>query len=283
MLLHPHPEAWVQAAELPIDGDWTDECQGITFGDGHFYFSCNDSAKPGARRAIYRYVGGGNAETVLDLRKKYGNHLGDVDFANGKLFCAMEEPQGVLVVEAASGTVVGYWKLKSELGDGPPPQGDSMPWCAVNPWNKLLYSSEFGSDKPIETVYAYDPANGFKNKKKADLHLAQPTRKVQGGCFSPNGHLYLATDERDPSVSEPNPWYPFSPIYPFGYLGPARVLVELHGDDDKEQELESVCYAPATFKGTPVQIHAVLLDNIYSSARDNIFWKGFSAPVPGAV
>jgi len=68
-----------------------------------------------------------------------------------------------------------------------------------------------------------------------------------------------------------------------GYLGAARVAALDLAHDDKKNELESICYAPTTVKGTPVQIHAVLLENVYSLASDNIFFKSFSAPVPSTV
>jgi len=277
MMLDPQPEAWVEVNSNHIDEHWTEECQGVTHGGGHFYFSCDDAGKPGSHdRAIYRYVGGGEVETVLEIGNIYGKHLGDLDFFDGKLFCAIEEPIGILVVDASTGMALECTPLKSSDG-GSSPQ-TSCSWCAVNPWNRLLYSSEFRG--PVKLVRAYDPAAGFRNKAEHDLELPYPwASSVQGGCFSPNGHLYLATDERD--LDEPK--YKLIRVFSAmsgGYLGAVRILAE-----EDNQELESVCYAPVSVKGTVAYVHAIVLENVasLSAASDNVFFKSYGVPNPAAV
>jgi hypothetical protein len=281
MMLTPHPEQWVQAKEGFHDEHWTEEVQGVTWDGHHFYFSANDEGKPGSHpRAIYRFLGGGNVETVLELDGNYGEHLGALDFFGGKLYCAMESPasvaKGVLEVDAGSGSVLTFTALKNEHG-GHSPQA-SMPWCAINPWNQLLYSSESADNAPTSFVRAYDPANDYRNVPAADIHLdPHPARTVQGGCFSPHGHLYLATDQRDPNDTRYKLLRAYS-AFNGAFLGAARVLAL-----EENQELEDVCYAPITLDGVAVQIHVVLLENINSLDSDNIFFKHFSAPNPGAV
>ena len=284
MMLLPRPEQWVQANESHKNEHWTEEVQGVTWDGSHFYFSANDAGKPGSpKRTIYRFVGNGDVETVLEMDEQYGKHLGALDFFGGKLFCAMEGPVGVLVVDPQSGSAVRH-SLKNKDG-GPPPQ-KSMPWCAVNPWNKLLYSSENGDDAPTPTIHAYDPTNGFRNVPTAQIELApHPARHVQGGCFSAHGHLYLATDQRDPNAPEYKLLRAYSAFNGY-FLGAARVLAL---EDD--QELEDCCYAPMTINDAAVQIHVVLLENETWDPSpggpvpdmDNIFFKHFSAPTPSAV
>jgi hypothetical protein len=276
MLLVPHPEKWVQANEGFHDEHWSEEVQGVTWDGGHFYFSANDAGKPGAHpRAIYRFLGDGDVETVLEMDDQYGDHLGALDYFGGRFFCAMEGPVGVLVVDAASAAAARH-ELKDENGD--PSKQASMPWCAVNPWNRLLYTSENGDDQPAITVNAYDPANDFRMVSAAAIDLTpHPAHHVQGGCFSPHGHLYLATDQRDPN----DPQYKLIRVYSAfngGFLGAATVLAL-----EDNQELEDVCYAAVTLGGAAVQIHAVLLENIDTLDSDNIFFKHFAAPTPGAV
>ena len=86
-----------------------------------------------------------------------------------------------------------------------------MPWCAINPWNGFLYSSKFGEPPrweedpsgtglgrlvdwdPVTEVHCYDPADNFTHKRSLPI-MGEPLHKLQGGCFSTNGHLYLTSD-----------------------------------------------------------------------------------------
>jgi hypothetical protein len=294
MRITPHPHQWVQTSESFHDEDWCEETQGVTFGGGFFYFACNTSDKPNRihDQVIYRYLGQGDdeVEPVLEFNGEYGSHLGAVDFFGGKLFCAMEGPVGVLVVEVASGNAA-----RSPLGalramDGSikhDTQGvevyqATMSWCAVNPWNNLLYSSENGDDTPTTIVHAYNPEKNFAHEPLADIRLSHAGRHIQGGCFSANGHLLLATDERDPNDSNFKLIRTYSVFNGF-YFGAARVLVLAEGND---QELEDVCYAPMIINGVDVQVHALLLENVGPTVTpagvvdpmDNVFFKHFSTP-----
>jgi hypothetical protein len=284
MMLRPNPEAWTEPPEGHHDEHWTEETQGVTWDGSHFYFSANDAGKPGSHpRAVYRFLGNGDVDTLIEFDEQYGQHLGALDFFDGKLYFAMEQPVGVLVLDATSGTVLRYSPLRGEDG-GSPPQS-SMPWCAINPWTKFLYSSENGDDSQHEAtkVHAYDRNNDYRNVSSADIDLTPHTpRHVQGGCFSPRGHFYLATDQRNPNNADYKLLRAYS-AFNGAYLGAAGVLALDHSHDDQKNEFEDCCYAAITLDGIPAQIHAVLLENIYTLDSDNIFFKHFSAPNPGAV
>jgi hypothetical protein len=106
-------------------------------------------------------------------------------------------------------------------------------------------------------------------------------RIVQGACFSPNGHLYVATDTRfwDKNYK----WIFYYSALNGTFMGKIPVLAE---EDD--QELEGICYGAVSFDdGRTAQIHAVLLENReppwHPLALDNIFFKSFLADRPEFV
>jgi hypothetical protein len=161
----------------------------------------------------------------------------------------------------------------------------SMPWCAVNPWNDLLYTSENGDDAPMPVVRAYDRTASYTHRPTADIALGKAARHVQGGCFTPKGHLLLATDERDSNDPRFKLVRAYSAFNGF-YYGAARVLAQ-----EDNQELEDICYAPMVINDVHVQVHAVLLENIGPTVTpagvlvpmDNIFFKHFKAPFVSTI
>src|SRR5262249_42737200 len=90
---------------------------------------------------------------------------------------------------------------------------------------------------------------------------------VQGACFSPNGHLYVACDVRLTSNRQYKAIAYFSALN--GHLmGIIPVLAE-----EENQELEGICFGNVvSTNGNPAQIHAILLEN-RTLALDNIFLK----------
>ena len=109
------------------------------------------------------------------------------------------------------------------------------------------------------------------------LPLSPPVRKVQGACFSPNGHLYIATNETLPQDSryQTIPYYSALNGHRFGVIA---VLAQ-----EGNQELEGNCFGSVTgSNGQGAQIHVVLLEN-RDIALDNIFFKSFASAEPDQV
>ena len=136
----------------------------------------------------------------------------------------------------------------------------------------MLYSSSFGDvDGPgIDVVYAY--GDDFRHRPEADLHLSRRVQRVQGGCFSDQGHLYLASDRPIPAAPRNKGILAFS-AFTGRYLGTAKVLAL-----EDEEELQDIC-----FTNTSWPIHVVLLENVLPPSTDNIFFKHFTAPDPAQV
>lgn len=355
MLANPQMAAWVRVSpETFVDENWSEEAQGITWDGEHFITSSNGSWGqwyPGASpKALYRFRPGQYTFADGDIAQRYelgGNdkdHLGDIDYYDGWIYCAIEPEHGSLphVLKVTAGTEpFGKWSQRITIhGAKESGQGKSFPWCAVNPWNGLLYSSPFYDVKMVEEppadddgyvykkveavsfpglpgfgsgppgldtfyvgrirspkVYAYDPATGAWAGEARSLTLAHAAVRIQGGCFSPNGHLYLACDEvayvsggetnesaaDDVHLVGVNPSDEGKPAkrrtfiqcysaFNGSYLG--RTFVDTFEDN---QELEGLCYAPGNVNGRAVQLHVILLEN-HKAAKDNVFMKPYAAP-----
>ena len=79
--------------------------------------------------------------------------------------------------------------------ENPPPQGGGNPWCALNLMGNgfLIIVSIFDG---VDSVFAYDPNNNFAFEGELRLQ-GNVVNRVQGGCFSKNGHLYLTSDSTE--------------------------------------------------------------------------------------
>jgi hypothetical protein len=120
------------------------------------------------------------------------DHLGDAEVHRDRLYVAMEgtDPARVGMFDLDL-TFTGSAAVTA--------QGDSCPWCAVNPHDGLLYSSPFDTDR----LCAYEriaDGDSFVLRHHHDVPLADqdgtPLRheRVQGGAFTDEGHLYLSSD-----------------------------------------------------------------------------------------
>jgi hypothetical protein len=176
-----------------------------------------------------------------------------------------------------------------------PHRGGSFPWCAVNPWNGYLYTSNFNG---VEDVYAYDPSNDYRRVPEATIRLegveGEACLGVQGGSFSANGHLYLSSYTKPGNRSygwESNPeggdW-----VFAFdglngAYLGRRRVPYGA----GRKQEMEGLTVGPSvsddgdgdgfvyTLEGE--MVHLVLLDRVLT--RNEVHFKSFDAPDGGVL
>jgi hypothetical protein len=94
----------------------------------------------------------------------------------------------------------GYGRFVS-IGSFGLPEADQASWVAINPLNNLLYSSNFDDSEVTLRVYelaqdASEPELAFLGKISLFGPDGQPFggRRIQGGCFAPNGHLFLVSD-----------------------------------------------------------------------------------------
>jgi hypothetical protein len=87
-----------------------------------------------------------------------------------------------------------------------PAQGPSCPWCAIDPRSGLLYLSPFDSDHlSVYQEARGEDRHGFQHLRDVPLltedGASLTLKRVQGGAFSSQGHLYLTSDCRNGGIS----------------------------------------------------------------------------------
>jgi hypothetical protein len=121
------------------------------------------------------------------------DHLGDSDVHDDRLYVAMEgtDPARIGVFDLDL-TFLGSAALTAE--------GDSCPWCAVNPRDGLLYSSCFDTDRLCAYARVAD-GESFALRHIRDIALVDEDgtplqiARVQGGAFTDEGQLFLSSDD----------------------------------------------------------------------------------------
>ena len=263
----PKPDEWDKPYEKQFSNkDWTEECQGVTHDDSHWYLSSNREGK----QRVYSFSMNFDDKRYVDVEGNGSDHLGDIDYYQGRIYCAMEGPIKILIIDAPPFS--GYWQAElTEETMGVSPQV-SCPWCAVNPWNGLLYSSNNGDDPPGENTlraYRFDSPSGcFVHVPFADIVLQEKVRMIQGGVFSKNGHILLASNYS-------NDIRCYSVLNGY-YLG--RAPIQKDGSWNVKEEVEGLTiWEGVSFEGVATQVHVVLLDNDPNS--DDVYFKNYRVPL----
>jgi hypothetical protein len=243
--------------------DWTEECQGIAT-DGNFWYIVSNKEN---KRAVYKFSLDFNPiKTVLWPNDQPQNqHIGHPALCDGKIYVSVEphdpnETARVWMLNTDLMTLgifdLGYTENRHPVG--------KMPWCAVNPWNSLLYSS---NSDDVRYVCAYDLKNSFAFKRILNLGDSK-VDKVQGGWFSNNGHLYLSSD----GSVDIRGYSAFNGKF-LGSFG-----LE-YGEGD---EVEGLCLGRFTNSdGIASFVHVIILDN--EDHEDDVFINHFSVPDPSVL
>jgi hypothetical protein len=269
-MLSPEPAQWTKPNEGQFfNHDWTEECQGVTHDDSFWYLSSNHDGK----QRVYRFSLANDVVSHVKLAGNGSNHLGDIDWSGGRIFCAMEGPVKIVVIDTPPFT--GWWPaaLVDESG-GDPPQS-SCPWCAINPWNGLLYSSNNGDDAPGEDrlhAYRFDaPTGRFMHVPAADIVLQEKVRRIQGAVFSKNGHVLLASNHS-------NDIRCYS-VLNGCYLG--RATIQKDGSWNVAEEVEGLTiWEGISYEGVATHVHVILLDND-APDDDDVYFKHYRVPLSG--
>jgi outer membrane protein assembly factor BamB len=272
--------------------DWTEECQGLTTdGTNMFIVSNNDS-----HRAIHKFTM--NWEHIWDTVYPYRDmvkvsvahkpgtkggiaykdisHIGAPDYYKGKIYVPVE------------GTKARVWVLDTNLNSldrfdlgayAVPPQKLKMPWLAINPWNELLYSSISGDEGvPVSRLYAYE-LKYFTHVEEKDIILKDGfLNMVSGGCFSNNGHIFLASDDTRSLHA-----YSILNGHYYGSCGVPSDWDEVLASE----EMEGIAFYPINTDRGEAFVHAVVLDNDrddpFSVGNDDVYLKHFTVPSPDVL
>jgi hypothetical protein len=237
---------------------WTEECQGIAT-DGHFwYISSNNDGE----RAVYKFSIDMQLVGKADMEGYGSAHVGALDCHNGNLYIALEQPKQLVVMPTTLAPGASY-QLYGTTKSAADPVAGTFPWCAVNPVSGDLYGSSFSY---VEHVYYYRKADPQSFLYAGAVRLDRPAERVQGGVITSGGKLLLACD------ADPKGIYVYN-VYTGAFLG--SVLVP-----DPEGELEGVTVSPpgtAVVKGSPVNVHLVVLENEVAS-KDDVYFKHVAVP-----
>ena len=293
----PASDSWSEVADIFRDDDWTDEVQGVAWDGSNWVFSANaNQDKPGHNdKAIYVFNGGatlGDDEWEQMLAYKdvphqlpgtteANDHWGQICFFEGSVFVAhfwtneaAKDTANVIVFTDTNGQLsFDRWIELEKPTSADGTRTDRAEFQAINPWDGMFYTC-FGGGT-IDEFFIHDPSDGSWTGSSLSLH--QPTSLVQGACFSPNGHLYISTNETSGDEGQ------YQTIWYYAALNGHRFgRIKVLAEADR-QELEGVCFGKVSFQdGQKAQIHTVLLENI-RLALDNMYFKSFAAGTPGIV
>jgi hypothetical protein len=190
------PRELVELGAHPSDvaPPWAEHVQGVTHGPGVLFVTQADG--------VWRFPLESDLSALdadhpsvrhVPIPEPGIDHLGDCDWYDGFLYVGVEGP-------ALAGVSVFDRDLRY-LGSAPLDQGDSAPWCAISLADGSLYSSPFDTDRlciygrrgsPQSSTFALERVGEVPllGEDGEQLRL----RRMQGGAFSPLGHLYLTDD-----------------------------------------------------------------------------------------
>jgi hypothetical protein len=213
------------------------------------------------------------------------HHIGAPGYHDGKIYVPIEGTPSVWLLNTLP--------IKTTvLEGGSLRQNGSFPWCAINPWNSLLYTSIFGNNEfefdintgqmipssdngDVDPVYIYDPNHQFAFVGEMLLG-GGVMHRAQGGCFSNNGHLYITYDTDKHQKGEIRAYSALNGEF----LGSKEIL---YSDDVDQGELEGLSLGHIIHNdGSSTYIHALVLDNDWPS-KDEVYLYHYFVPDPDVI
>ncbi len=257
---------------------WTGRGQGVAT-DGVSWFVTQNDSNPGLSRYSPDFA---TLEARLEIPRSTAGHVGAVALHGDSVLVALEGPEKVAVCTK------GLTDLQLIPVDRPLESDDKkhLAWCAINPANGLLYTCDWNE---AEALNAYDAESGAR-RSDADVALATPVHRTQGGVFSHCGAVYLASDDKLSFGEQIRVWLrqtvdkDVNPgIYGFdattgAALGYVRVPTKPHFPHF--EEIEGLGLGPMTVNGALTHVHLSFLDKNHSWIRDDVHLKSFVVPRP---
>ena len=245
--------SWIPFPSHEFDNEtWTEECQGLTTDGKFWYISSNNEDL----RAIYKFDQQFKSLGVASFPSSLGEHIGDIDYFEGTIYAPIEPTLTVAMFDTSPKFVTAS---PLQAGNKKSLPQTSMPWCAFNPWNGYLYSSDFDN---VRQIHAYDPKNDFSYCQSLDLK-GGVVHGVQGGVFSKTGRLYLTSNAS-------------KQIRAYSALNGAFLGAKSLGINDsllEFEEVEGITIWPISLTGFPIHIHIIILDNDVNT--DDVFLHSF--------
>ena len=276
----PQVDQWTEHKRHFKNLDWTRRCQGIATDGSRWFVSSNFRRFPG----VYRLDSSMNTiEKKVEIPRSVGGHVGALDVYDGRVYVALEEPAQITVYDLDLNRIE-LLRTRDRMGRAIEGPGNHFSWCAVDPWNDdLLYTADGFYE--VSKLVAFHKATGSLVEderggndggtgQSTTIMLEQPpVKRNQGGCFSPNGKIYLSSDGRDGEHG----------IYcfqrPTGKLL-GRIGFEIHQFPEPEnEEAEGITFCPMEVAGVRTHLHFVLLDKDVPSL-DDVHFKSYQVVDP---
>ena len=248
--------------------DWADNVNGVAHDDNNWYIAQE------SRLVKYPFTKNLMSSPSRQFNINVCNHYGDPTFHNGEIYVPVEGcPEGRRI-EVFNPNL-------QKIRYGILPQGHAS-WVSINPVNGLMYSSDFYKSKYGKEVHVYDPnfKNGEKIKYLYTIRLDTGIKRIQGGAFSPNGNLYLVSDNRHST--------PLAGIYQFTIRGREGINMKFISPNGFApglphcEEMQGITIVNMNSKNAPKikgQIHWILIQNDLGNA-DDLYFKHISVDDP---
>ncbi|MFT7474089.1 MAG: hypothetical protein ACI81L_001009 [Verrucomicrobiales bacterium] len=256
---------------------WTGRGQGVATDGVSWFVSQNDSA-PGVSRYSADF---GTLEARVDIPRWDAGHVGAVSVLDDRVFVALEGPERVITFTPELDEI-------SSVTVDRPMESDfkkHLAWCAINPGSGLLYTCDWVD---AVSLTAYHPTTGSPTPEH-DIALSKPVNRTQGGAFSSNGNLYLASDDQ---LS-----YTEQLLVMLRLKKPSRqTFPGIHGFDAGTgatlgyipivtrpllphfEEIEGMALGPMMIDGTIAHVHLAFLDKNQFWIRDDVEIRSFVVP-----
>jgi hypothetical protein len=281
----PSPSAYQNVGDAPMNWDapWTTALQGVAHSDKLWYMSqekyiCKIPIDEDMTRFGDWYTP--SSWCMGPVFPDFKFHYGDLDVANGKLFVPIESNIGRFLAVLRDDAPADYHVRDMPLETIIPMYGHSnFAWLAINPRDGLLYTSMTFDASSLRAYKILWPEGA---RTKVELAFArdipllsngQPLalKSIQGGAFSPNGHLYLVSGDPDNTAA--------GGIYGVDTNGVVyeHIPFEYH-PGGLSDEPEGIDFLDLDQRGSGMgkkgQLHMVMIDLDWSSP-DDLYFKHF--------
>ena len=296
---------------------WSNRLQGVTHDDTNWYITqehvfwifpvARDIGAKLANAITFPLIGSSNGVDEKDgkiigltlsqkLKGQGYYHLGDCDYFEGRVYVPIEGGPKPLVAPIS---VKGQQVVCRENDVIILTNQFEAPWCAFNPLNRLLYSSNFNVDHSGLSVYRVEKTfSGLESSLKGEFVGTVPLfdqnsnsrtlQRVQGGVFSPLGHLYLVSDDGtgilgfDSLTGKQCAHIPvdYKPDLK-GLKGAGADIIGV-GSENSGEELEGITLWDLDYGQAPHisgQIHLIMIDQ-FGSGDNDLYFKHYKVTNP---
>ncbi len=280
----PTSQDWRKVKEVPLKTtSWTNACNGVAWHNGYFIFSSNasgdkalysfradgghtDKAKLADGAVVHKFPFAGRVDRALD-------HIGQVSSFEGKLYVShFKGMQSCIFVLTHSDSGFTFERTI----DLPLVDRRKVEFLAINPWNRMIYTA--WGDGLVDYVIIHDldgterdrmPLLGRTLQYQDETGLNTDQYPVQGGFFSDNGHLYIASNVEVGTDNDKQPIFYYSALN-----GQHMGEIQVDAQRSSTQELQGPCSVGS-------QVCVVLLETNLIS--DNVWFKQYEATDPSVV